>query len=63
MSTPITVKNKIRLLYEEAEKELINKLKAMSKELNNDHTLVLDILILSPEICRPLALACELIGS
>ena len=60
MSTPVTVQNKIRLLQEEAEKKLTNKLKEMGKELNNNHTLVLDVLILSPEICRPLALACEL---
>ena len=60
MGTPITVQNKIQLLVKVAEKRLTNKLTEMGKELNNDHTLVLDILLLSPEICRMLALACEL---
>lgn len=63
MSTPVTVRVKIQLLREEAEKKLIDKLKTMKKELNNDHTLVLDILALAPEICRPLALACELMNN
>ena len=62
MSTPVTVQNKIQLLQKEAENKLKRKLNEMNKELNNDHTLVLDILVLTPEICCPLALACELVN-
>lgn len=63
MSTPVTVHNKIQLLHKKAEEKLVKALKEMGKELNDDHTLVLDILTLAPEICRPLALACELMNS
>ena len=62
MSTSVTVQNKIKLLQEEAEKELSKKLNRMDIKLNNDHTLILDVLVLTPEICHPLALACELVN-
>jgi hypothetical protein len=63
MSTPVTVHQKIRLLHKEAEEKLTDALKANSKELNDDHTLVLDTLLLAPDICRPLVLACELMNN
>ena len=36
------------------------RLEILNKKLNDDHTLVLDVLVLAPEICLPLVVACAL---